>query len=136
MTHRTWLLVAAACLALPVLAQQGEAPKGGAAPGGAQARPNSAAERDEIVARVQRAMDELRAAGEELGRRAEKASGEARIALEQQLRSLRDDQKKLESRLQELRAATAQQWKQLQEEIDRTLQQFRRSEDRPQRDTI
>lgn len=136
MTHRAWLVMAAAWLAFPVLAQQGEPPKGGAGPGGAQAGQNAGTERDEIIAHVQRAMDELRAAVEELGRRAEKASGEARRSLEQQLRSLRDDQKKLESRLQELRAATAQQWKQLQEEIDRALQQFRRSEDRPQRDTI
>lgn len=136
MFHRAWPFVAAACLALPALAQQSDAPKGGSAPGSAPARQNAATERDEIITHVQRAMDELRAAVEELGRRAEKATGEARSALEQQLRALESDQKKLESRLRELRAATAQQWKQLQEEVEQALQRFRRGEDKPQRDSI
>jgi TolA-binding protein len=120
---------------LPVLAQQGGNPRTGAAPGAADSRPSSA-ERDEVVVHVQKAMEELSAAVEELGKRAEKASGEARDRFEQQLRSLREDQKKLEGKLQELKAITARQWKQLQEEIERTLEQIRPSDPKPPRDTI
>jgi cob(I)alamin adenosyltransferase len=128
MWTRGWAVVLAA-VALPAYSQQGESPRAGTE----SSRP---AERDDLIVHAQKAMDELKAAVEELKKRADKASGEAKGSLDQQLRSLQDDQKKLERRLQELKAITAQQWRQLQEEIERALQQFRQPEPKPKGEAI
>lgn len=91
---------------------------------------------DEIVVHTQKAMEELRAAVEELRKRSDKASGEARDTFERQLRMLQEEQKKLEKRFLELQAATARQWKELLEEIDRAVEEYDRPAPQPRNDTI
>lgn len=91
---------------------------------------------DEIVVHTQKAMEELRAAVEELRKRSDKASGEARDTFERQLRMLQEEQKKLEKRFLELQAATARQWKELLDEIDRAVEEYDRPAPQPRNDTI
>jgi len=135
-----WVVLLGPGLMLPALAATNEPPRSEAAagpehpqaPGGAGAK----TEREEIVIHTQRAMDELRAAVEELRKQADKASGEAREGFERQLRSLQEEQQKLEKKFRELQAATVRQWKELREEIERAVKEFDRPAEKPHRDTI
>ena len=125
----------------PALAEDNEAPKreSAAADPSAAPTPGNGASReksDEIVIHTQKAMEELRAAVEELKKRSDKASGEARDTFERQLRILKGEQKKLEKKFLELQAATARQWKELLEEIDRTVERFDRPAPQPRNDAI
>jgi Skp family chaperone for outer membrane proteins len=137
-----WLpLLLGAWLSLPALAQHsdpGRSESASANPESPQTRGPDASkrERDELAIHSQKAMDELRALAEELKKRADKASGEAKAAVEQQLKGLQEEQKKLEKKFLELKAATARQWKELQDEIDRTIEQFNRPPSKPRRDAI
>ena len=96
----------------------------------------SKAERDDVVIHTQRAMEELRAAVDELKKRSDEASGEARDTFERQLRILQEEQKKLEKKFLELQAATSRQWKELLEEIDRAVEGFDRPAPQPRNDAI
>lgn len=135
------LLLLGSGLSSPGLAERNDPPKTESATTIPESRQTPAPdasrrERDEIVIHAQRAMDELRAAVEELKKRADKASGDAKDKVEQQLRALQDEQKRLEKKFLELKAATAQQWRELQDEIERAIGRFNRPAPKPHNDAI
>src|SRR5512143_1777989 len=91
------LMLLSSALSPPALAAANDGPRSGSetSPHSRQTPGSEAskAERDDIVMHTQRAMEELRAAVEELRKRADKASGEAKGAFERQLRLLQEEQK-------------------------------------------
>jgi len=76
-------------------------------------------ERDAYVQKLKAQLDEWNAEIDKLEARAGKASGDARLKYEQQIKSLRQQRQDAENRLAGLREATDDAWRQLKEGADK-----------------
>ncbi len=83
-------------------------------------------ERDEYVARVQKAVDEASAKIDELKTRAKKAPANAKSKLKRQIKVMEGRWKVAERKLRELKSASSDAWKDLKSGVDRAIEDLKR----------
>ena len=83
--------------------------------------------RNEFVAKAQQEMDELNAKLAELKTKAQTLTGEAKVRIDQQLKSLEQEQKTAAQKLGDLRAATGEKWNELKAGVSESVDRFKKS---------
>ena len=88
-----------------------------------QARQDRAA----FAAKAQEAIDDLRAKISTVKGKAQKLSGEARVKLDAQIRSLERDQKVAHRKLAKLRTVAGEEWQKLKRDVSTSIDHLRQS---------
>ena len=84
-------------------------------------------ERDEFVAAMDKELGELKAKIADLRTEVAKASGKAKVALEQKITALEEETKSAEQKLAGIKSATVEKWKALQAGMKETLDHLKQS---------
>ena len=84
-------------------------------------------ERDEFVAAMEKDLGELKAKIADLKTEVTKASGKAKVALEQQVKALEEETKSAEQKLADIKSATVEKWKDLQAGMTAALDHLKQS---------
>ena len=84
-------------------------------------------ERDEFVNKAQKDMDAINVRIEELKKKAQDATGEAKVKLEQQIESLEQRRQAAEEKLDALKSATGEAWKDLKADVEAAIHHLKQS---------
>lgn len=84
-------------------------------------------ERDEFVAAMEKDLSVLKAKIADLKTEVTKASGKAKVALEQQVNELEDEAKSAEQKLADIKSGTIEKWKALQQGMRESFEHLKQS---------
>ena len=84
-------------------------------------------ERDEFVNKAQKDMDAINLKMEELKKKAQDATGEAKAKIEQQIERLEPERQVAEEKLAALKSATGEAWKDLKADVEAAIDRLKQS---------
>jgi hypothetical protein len=94
---------------------------------GAEAQDRVNQERDDFVKKVDKEMEGVNAEIEKLQKKANAASGDAKVRWDREMQALREEERSLEAKLAESKAASGRAWEGLKSLVEAALDHLKRS---------